>query len=177
MNPSPLQDLKTNLWHLAIALVAVVVLFLTVAMANQRWFEFSGQTSASLYRDSEFVLTVKANGETLYEAADGVSDALKEELLTTVYPSPEAAEAAATEEPKAAWWWPYLQSRRAEAHANNVCTTRTKVSLQTGGGRHITKWRYDRNGYRYTRTDHQTLTQSGYQTYDKFFYRANKRYC
>lgn len=79
------------------------------------------------------------------------------------------------------WWWPYLQlSKPAYAHAVNVCTTSKsgKVSLQTGGGRHITKHRYDSGGFRYTRTDHQVLTQfGGYQTYDVFRYRIDKRYC
>ena len=106
-----------------------------------------------------------------------MSEALREELLSTAYTTPEAAEAEGTEAVARGWWWPYLETRRAEAHANNVCTTRTKVSLQTGGGRHITKHRYDTATYRYTRTDHQALTQSGYRTYDVFKYRVNKGYC
>ena len=177
MNLSPLKDLLTNLCQLVFAAAVVVVISLCVAIANQRWFEFSDQTSASLYVESEFVLRVEEDGRTVYEAADGVSENLKENLLSTVYPSPELAEDAGTEPVARGWWWPYLEARPAEAHANNVCTTRTKVSLQTGGGRHITKHRYDRNGYRYTRTDHQALTQSGYQTYDVFQYRVDKRYC
>jgi len=177
LNPTPLQDLWAILKVLAFLLVCVVVICATVAMMNRHWFEFSEQTSESLYTESEFVLVVKDNGETVYKAANGISDALKDTLLSTKYRSPEAAEAAATEVPRAGWWWPYLETREAEAHANNVCTTRTKVSLQTGGGRHITKHRGDWNGKRHTRTDHQTLTQNGYQTYDTFFYSVNKRYC
>jgi hypothetical protein len=174
---------RDDIKHLAITALVFLTFFvlaLCVAMANQSgWFEFSEQTSASLYTESEFVLVVKDNGETVYKAATGVSEALRQELLTTVYPNPTAAEDAATEQPSGPWWDDYLTTRPAEAHAVNVCWNgdNPKVSLQTGGGRHITKHRYDYNGWRYTRTDHQTLTQYGYVTYDVFKYRVDKRYC
>lgn len=177
-----LKDLLVNLWHLTLAGAATVVIFLCVAMANQSVFNdaFSEQQSRSLYQESEFVLRVSESGETVYESVEGVSEELREELLSTVYPSPEAAEAAATEAVALPWWWPYLQlSKPAYAHAVNVCTTskKGKVSHQTGGGRHITKHRYDTGGYRYTRTDHQALTINGYQTYDVFKYRIDLDFC
>ena len=168
-----------NLLTTAAIFGTMAVLCLCVAMMNMHgWFEFSGQTSKSLYTESEFMLKVKDDGRTIYKSAEGVSENLKENLLSTTYPNPHAAEAAATELPSGPWWDDYLGMRAAHAHAVNICThSDGKVSNETGGGRHITRFRFHDNGRHFTRTDHQSQTQYGYQTYDSFFYDVSRNYC
>jgi hypothetical protein len=58
----------------------------------------------------------------------------------------------------------------AYAHANERCTTSSgKVSNDTGFSRHLTSWRYDRGGYRYTITRHQVRSGGPWHTVDKYY--------
>ena len=169
-----LKDAATT----ALVFLTFIVLALCVAFANMSgWFEFSEQDEIP-HRPSEFVLEVNQNGETVYRAAEGVSDVLKEELLSTTYPNPESAMHAATGAGMGPWWGVYLGMRSAGAHAVKKCTTQDGVvSEQTGSGRHLTYHRFDRDGYRYTKTYHQVLTQSGWVTTDVFYAKIDKGYC
>ena len=136
-------------------------------------FPTSDYSQKSIYEPSEFMLEVEANGETIFTGVEGGSRILTEEIWEEVkgrvYPSPEAA-VEAVEGP--------LPGNPALAHAVNICThSDGKVSNETGGGRHITKFRFHDNGRHFTRTDHQTLTQNGYITYDTFYYDVSRSYC
>lgn len=145
--------------------------------------------------NSTFMLEVAANGETVFTAAENVSDAVRQEIFGTVYPSPEAAEEAAsaslaseTEPIRGPEWLVrtlgWFGISPASAHAVNVCTTapswKAKVSHNTGYGRHLS-WRRkpDANGYRFTRTDHQVLSGPNYVWVSTatYLYKINKKYC
>lgn len=130
------------------------------------------------HEHSEFALKVAATGETVYtdvpegalKGTAAISANLARELLSTTYPDPETATEAASDEE--------LSGNVAFAHAVNVCThSDGKVSHQTGGGRHLTWFRFHDNGRHYTRTAHQVLTSNGYQTTDTFSYDVSRNYC
>ena len=159
------------LYGLAICISFFSVLSLTGI--HYGWLPTS-DAAPSRYVSTEFDLTVRESGETVFTSVENVSEGLADELLSSTYPSPEAAEHAASPGSPDSFWM-----RSANAHAVKVCTHSTTgvVSNQTGGGRHVTWFRFHDNGRHYTRTDHQVLTQNGYQTTDTFRYDVSRAYC
>ena len=125
------------------------------------------------HHPSTFVLTVGDTGETVFESVENVSEGLADELLSSTYPSPEAAEHAASPGSPDSLWM-----RSAHAHAVKVCThSDGVVSNQTGSGRHLTNFVKHENGRHYTKTFHQVLTYSGWVTTDVFNYSVTRSYC
>ena len=143
--------------------------------------------------NSTFMIEVAANGQSVFSAAENVSEAVRQEIFGISYPSPEAAEEAASAalsaEAEPIKWPGWLEKSLgwfgitpAAAHAVNKCTTRpktrAKVSHQTGYGRHLS-WRRkpDSDRYRYTRTDHQVLSNWVWVSTATYLYRVNLKYC
>lgn len=147
-----------------------ILTVLAFALANQAGW-FGPQEQARYETHSTFSIHAAADGQSRYEAADAVSDELREELLKTVYSDPDTAMEAVTGE---------LAGNPAFAHAVNVCWHHRygKVSRRTGAGLHRTFWRKDYHGYRYTTTYHEVLQHpGGYQPVNTFKIRTNLRYC
>lgn len=128
------------------------------------------------HAESAFSLKVRSTGETTYEGVEAIHSAgmnvaeeVREEIISTVYPSPDAAIEAVEGK---------LPGNPAYAHAVYVCWHQTygKESLNTGGGRHWTFWRKDYQGYRYTTTRHQVYS-NGWVTYATYKIRTNLKYC
>ena len=156
---------QVGIWTGLVVLVAFVV---NLSMLGIQSGLFPTSTG-NAYPPSEtsFTLQVSAAGETVYTSARAVTEELREEIMGTTYPTPDAAiDAVVGVE---------LAGNVAQAHAKNVCWRHRygKVSNQTGGGRHLTWWRKDYRGFRYTTTAHQVLTQNGYQTISTFKIRTN----
>lgn len=159
---------KDGLKFLAILIFCVEVAMI-VMLAEQGGFIPTSSDNATHQEHSEFALKVAANGETVYTAAENVSKATRKVIMQEVYPSPEAATEATS---------PALAGNVAWAHAVNVCThSDGKVSNRTGGGRHLTWFRFHENGRHYTKTAHQVLTLNGYQTTDVYAYDVSRDYC
>jgi hypothetical protein len=133
----------------------------------------SPQQSQEGGANSEFMIVVGEDGKAVYEAAEGVSEELREELLSTTYSSFEAALEASHND---AYGEP---PNVAYAHAVKKCTTSElgKVSLDFGYSRHVTFHHYDRGSYRYTTTYHQHLTHWGWQTNAKYKAKIPKSRC
>lgn len=163
-------------WVLLILLVAFIFnAGMIIVQGNLLPFS---QGNAEHHEHSEFALRVGDTGKTVYtkvpegalKGTAAISSDLARELLSTTYPDPETATEAATHEE--------LAGNPAFAHAVNVCTHSSgKVSHQTGSGRHLTWFRFHDGGRHYTRTAHQVLTQSGYQTTDTFSYSVSRNFC
>jgi hypothetical protein len=119
---------------------------------------------------SELTLHVSSSGKSVYKAASHISEELREEIMGTTYPTPDAAIAAVVGP---------LPGNPAHAHAVNVCWNGPggKASHQTGSSRHWTFHRYDSGGYRYTTTQPQLLQTWGWLTTDTFKTRTRLSYC
>ena len=132
-------------------------------------FSTSGEDYPPDMGHSTFYLKVAANGESVYEGAEAISQTLRAEIMGRVYPSPDAAIDAALGE---------LPGNPAGAHAVLLCTTRDGViSRNTGGSWHSTNHRYDSNGIRYTKTAHYLNAHPAPYITDVFYGHVDKRYC
>jgi hypothetical protein len=122
--------------------------------------------------DGAFVLWVKDTGQTVYKDVPAtVTEEAEEYLLGTVFPDHDAAMDAVAGGEK-------LSGNPVYAHAVNVCYHGSgKASNETGGGRHLTWFRYHQNDRHYTTTAHQVLTQNGYLTTDTFRTSVSRNFC
>jgi hypothetical protein len=182
----PLRELLANLAGLYVVGILFASAFMIAGiMVNADVVPTSHQSidKTTTLADGKFVLEIKENGDVVYTAASGVSEELREELLNTVYQSPDAAEYAVEKERNVLEVSPYsvlhsIGSDAAQAHAVKWCTHKDGVvSNRTGSGQHVTGFLRHENNRHYTRTAHQVLTNSGWQTYDTFNYSVPRSYC
>jgi hypothetical protein len=183
------KELALNLGGIWLALIPFAFFaVLAIAGNNYGWWATS-EGNAPRYVKTEFEAKVKTSGETVFTSVEAGSEELTEELeeklMGKTFLSPDAAEYAATEaidRPETLpWTWIYHQigTRPAYAHAVKICTHNRDgvVSRNTGAGRHVTWFIKHDNGRHFTRTDHQILTQYGYQTYATYRYDVSRSYC
>ena len=168
-----MKKAKDGLWRYVryCAAVAPFALLFWVCLVLVQSGVFPTSTgNTNPYEYSEFTLRVSEGGQTVYTAAENVTDAVYGEVMGKVYPDPETAtEAVSSVE---------LAGNPAFAHAVNICTHSSgKVFNQTGGGRHLTRFDGHRDNRHHTDTFHQVLTQNGYQTTDRFHYSVSRGYC
>jgi hypothetical protein len=145
------------------------VLVMVVMLLNQSGFFHYTEEPFYPSPNREFSLKVEETGRTIYTGTENVSKELREEIMGTVYETPEAALDAAHDP---------LPGNPAYAHAVLKCTQRDGVvSEDTGGGYHLTYHRYDRNGYRFTKTYHMVRSHPAPVATDVFYAKIDKRYC
>lgn len=120
----------------------------------------------------DFTLVLNANGVRFTEVST-TDWVLREELLNTLYPNPEAAEEAATGRTLAE------EGEIVVQHAVAICTHFDNV-ISFGGGsrRHVTDFLRHEDGRHYTITRHQKyVSGAGWLTTDRFRYSARRSYC
>lgn len=179
-----LKEAAINIFHGFILPYGTFALLIGLCVIGQRYDVWETSSIVLPHEErGEFVLEVSESGDIVFKVAEGVSEDLRQKLLSTKYESPEAAEYAVSSTrpaPPMAWWWPLasLGMRSAEAHAVAYCTTSSgKVTRNNGSSRHLTKHRFDYNGWRYTVTYHQIRQPWGWVIVDTFYYEIPKRYC
>jgi hypothetical protein len=154
-------------------IVAACFIASSALFANQAGvFNFSEGNANRGVADGAFVLWVKNTGQTVYKDVPAtITEEAEEYLLGTVFSDHDAAMDAVTGGEK-------LSGNPVYAHAVNVCYHGSgKASNETGGGRHLTWFRYHQNDRHYTTTAHQVLTQNGYLTTDTFRTSVSRNFC
>lgn len=168
MDNTPIESFKSFLKGMFILAVFIQIVWISAVAMDSGWLATS-EGNMGPHPNREFTLKVEATGETVFTATRSVSEELREEIMGTVYPTPEAA-LDAVHAP--------LPGNPAFAHAVLKCTTRDGVvSENTGGGYHLTNHRFDRDGYRYTKTWHMVYSHPAPVATDVFFAKIDKRYC
>jgi hypothetical protein len=158
------------------ALITLGILGALVMVGSMSLFAIQGnliptsEGNGSWKPRTQFEIKVAEGGDSIYTAMSHVSEEVREEVRGVVYDSPEEA-LHATSNP--------LAGNPAFAHAVKVCTHNRNgvVSLNTGGGRHVTWFQGHWNSAHHTRTVHQVLTQNGYQTVATYDWAVARSQC
>lgn len=156
-------------WQMGLALLIATLLLTMGLTANQAGW-FGPPTDEGTQATSQFEVAVAADGRATVEGMQAFSEEVREEVLGTVYSSPDAFMQAVEGEPVGNPAW---------AHAINVCwkANYDKVVYDTGTSRHRTHWRKDYNGFRYTTTFHEVLSGGYWVKTAAYKWRIDKRYC
>jgi hypothetical protein len=149
------EALRTAGEIIACFLIIVVLIVLPALIAQgQGWFGPPADEGTK-QEDSEFAYRARHGMNDASAALAFVSEEIREEIQGGFGSDP------------------------AYAHAVNACWNRpyAKISNLTGGGRHRTVHRYDRNGYRYTKTQHQVLSNGSWVTVAVYYARVPVSSC